>query len=142
MTGQGATHHLARMTVADLPAELLSIGVAGHREAGRVPQVPGTGRLSEGEVMAKTRARFRGAAPRGTGRRGALTAAMPAQLERSYLSGKVAARLGWGSPGDGTRCMRQAAAHGVPKRMRGGMCQKLHIKATGTPMGRRGGRRR
>lgn len=63
---------------------------------------------------------------------------MPPQLRRSYLSGKVAARIRWNSPGDGTRCMRQAAAHGVPKRMRGGMCQKLHMRATGTPMGRRG----
>jgi len=60
---------------------------------------------------------------------------MPAKLRESYLRGKVAARIRWGSPGDGTRCMAQARAHGVPKRMIAGMCQRLHIEATGKPMG-------
>lgn len=50
---------------------------------------------------------------------------MPAQLRASYLRGKVAARIRWGSPGSMTRCMRQAKQHGVVERMRGGMCGNL-----------------
>lgn len=56
---------------------------------------------------------------------------MPPQLRRSYLTGKVAARIRWGTPGDFTRCVRQAAKHGIPMRQRKGMCATLHKQATG-----------
>lgn len=56
---------------------------------------------------------------------------MPEQLQREYLVGKVAARIRWGTPGAMTRCMAQARKHGVPERMRGGMCQNLKQKAGG-----------
>jgi hypothetical protein len=56
--------------------------------------------------------------------------AMPKQLERSYLSGKVAPRIRWGTPGDFTRCTKQAAKHGIGGKSNG-MCAKLHKRATG-----------
>ncbi|GAA0897754.1 hypothetical protein [Pseudonocardia zijingensis] len=56
---------------------------------------------------------------------------MPAQLRESYLRGEVAARIRWGTPGDFRRCVAQATAHGVPARMRDGMCAELHHAATG-----------
>jgi hypothetical protein len=55
---------------------------------------------------------------------------MPPQLQRSYLTGKVAARIRWGTPGDFTRCVRQAKVHGMG-RMAEGACARLHHKATG-----------
>lgn len=61
---------------------------------------------------------------------------MPAQLRRAYVSGKVAPRIRWGSGGDFKRCTRQAARHGVPARMRNGMCARLHKRATGQWPGR------
>lgn len=61
---------------------------------------------------------------------------MPPQLRRSYVSGKVAKRIGWGRGGDFKACTTQAAHHGVPKRMRAGMCAKLHHAATGKWPGR------
>lgn len=60
---------------------------------------------------------------------------MPAQLRESYLRGKVAARIAWGTPGDFDRCTAQARAHGVPERMRPGMCNILHQQATGNAPG-------
>ncbi|MEJ2886166.1 hypothetical protein [Actinomycetospora aeridis] len=80
-------------------------------------------------------ARARG---RGRGRRTS-RGSMPAQLRRSYVSGKVAARIGWGSSGDFRRCTAQAAKHGVPARMRKGMCARLHRAATGKWPGRNRG---
>lgn len=56
---------------------------------------------------------------------------MPRQLQRSWLHGKVAARIRWGTSGDFYRCVRQAAKYGIPKRQRKGMCATLHKKATG-----------
>lgn len=56
--------------------------------------------------------------------------AMPKQLEKSYLSGKVAPRIRWGSGGDFTRCVRQARKHGIGRKSEG-MCAKLHKKKTG-----------
>jgi hypothetical protein len=56
---------------------------------------------------------------------------MPAQLRESYLRGEVAARIAWGTPGDFTRCVAQATKHGVPARMRDGMCAQLHRDAVG-----------
>jgi hypothetical protein len=57
--------------------------------------------------------------------------AMPKQLERSYLSGKVAARVKWKTGGDFTRCVSQARRHGMNGPMAKGACAKLHKKATG-----------
>lgn len=62
---------------------------------------------------------------------------MPLQLQRSYLSGKVAARIRWGTPGDYTRCVRQALKHGMTSRQAHGTCQTLHKKATGMYTGDR-----
>jgi hypothetical protein len=56
--------------------------------------------------------------------------AMPKQLERAYLSGKVAPRIRWGTGGDFTRCVRQARKHGMGGKAEGA-CAKLHKKATG-----------
>jgi hypothetical protein len=57
--------------------------------------------------------------------------AMPKQLERSYLSGKVAPRIRWGTGGDFTRCVRQARKHGMSDGVAKGACAKLHKRATG-----------
>lgn len=57
--------------------------------------------------------------------------AMPRQLEQSYLTGKVAARIRWGTGGDFTRCVKQAMKHGMSPGMAKGACNKLHKKATG-----------
>lgn len=57
--------------------------------------------------------------------------AMPKQLEKSYLRGKVAARVRWRTPGDFTRCAAQARRHGMSGPMAKGACAKLHKKATG-----------
>lgn len=56
---------------------------------------------------------------------------MPPQLQKSYLTGKVAARIRWGTPGDYGRCVRQAMKHGMSSRQAHGACQTLHKKATG-----------
>ena len=55
---------------------------------------------------------------------------MPAQLQQSYLHGKVAARIRWGTPGAFNRCVRQAQKHGVGMKSKG-MCANLYKKATG-----------
>lgn len=60
---------------------------------------------------------------------------MPAQLRKSYLTGKVAARIRWGSSGDFNRCVAQATKHEIPGHMRKGMCNILHRQATGTAPG-------
>lgn len=56
---------------------------------------------------------------------------MPLQLQKSYLSGKVAKRIRWGTKGDYGRCVKQAMKHGIPSPVAKGMCQTLHKKATG-----------
>ncbi len=56
---------------------------------------------------------------------------MPVQLRQSYLRGKVAARIRWRTPGDYTRCVRQARKHGMSSRQAHGVCQTLHKAATG-----------
>lgn len=65
----------------------------------------------------------------------------PAQLQRSYIGGKVAARIRWGTPGDFTRCVRQARAHGMSDRKAKGFCANMHKAATGQwpGAGRNGG---
>lgn len=55
---------------------------------------------------------------------------MPPQLRESYLTGKVAARIRWGSPGDFTRCVRQAKVHGMGRKAEGA-CAQLHRAAVG-----------
>lgn len=70
---------------------------------------------------------------------------MPPQLQRSYLTGKVAARIRWGTPGDYRRCVKQALKHGMTSRQAHGVCQTLHKKATGMYTGDRrhtGGKRK
>jgi hypothetical protein len=57
--------------------------------------------------------------------------AMPKQLQQSYLTGKVAARIRWNTPGDFTRCVRQARKHGMAPGVAKGACNKLHKLATG-----------
>lgn len=56
---------------------------------------------------------------------------MPPQLRRSYLHGKVAARIRWKTPGDYTRCVAQARKHGMSSGVAHGLCQTLHKRATG-----------
>lgn len=56
---------------------------------------------------------------------------MPPQLQRSWLTGKVARRIRWGTPNDFYRCLHQARKYGIPKRQAKGMCATLHHKATG-----------
>ncbi len=55
---------------------------------------------------------------------------MPPQLKESYLRGKVAARIRWNTPGDWTRCVVQAKAHGMGHKAEGA-CSSLHKIATG-----------
>lgn len=62
---------------------------------------------------------------------------MPPQLQKSYLTGKVAARIRWGTPGDWRRCVRQGLKHGMTPRQAKGACQRLHKKATGMYTGDR-----
>lgn len=59
-----------------------------------------------------------------------LPSTMPLQLQESYLTGKVARRIKWRTPGDMTRCMAQAKAHGMG-RMAAGACARLHKIAVG-----------
>lgn len=56
---------------------------------------------------------------------------MPPQLRESYLHGKAAAKIAWGTPGDFTRCVAEATHHGIPARERKGMCAQLHRDANG-----------
>ncbi|UJQ86337.1 hypothetical protein WOJTEK_8 [Gordonia phage Wojtek] len=62
---------------------------------------------------------------------------MPPQLQKSYLTGKVAKRIRWGTPGDYRRCRRQALKHGMTPHQAAGVCQTLHKKATGMYTGDR-----
>lgn len=55
---------------------------------------------------------------------------MPPQLQKSYLTGKVAARIRWGAPGDWRRCVAQAKVHGMGRKAEGA-CSTLHRKAVG-----------
>lgn len=57
--------------------------------------------------------------------------AMPRQLQESYLTGKVAARIRWNTGGDFTRCVKQATKHGMLPGVGKGACNTLHKLATG-----------
>lgn len=70
----------------------------------------------------------------GRGRSGG-GSAMPGQLQRSYLAGKVAPRIRWGTPHDFYRCVAQAKKHGMGGKAKGA-CARLHKKATGQWPGR------
>jgi hypothetical protein len=61
---------------------------------------------------------------------------MPPQLRESYLHGKASTKIGWGSDGDFNRCVLEARHHGIPARMRKGMCATLHKEATGKVPGK------
>lgn len=61
---------------------------------------------------------------------------MPPQLRESYLHGKAAAHIGWGTDGDYLRCIVESVKHGIPGRMRPGMCATLHKEATGKVPGK------
>jgi hypothetical protein len=65
---------------------------------------------------------------------------MPPQLRESYLHGKAAAKILWGTPGDFARCEAEATHHGIPKRMRAGMCATLHKEALGVAPGKEHGK--
>jgi hypothetical protein len=67
---------------------------------------------------------------------GFVTGMMPPQLRESYLHGKAAAHIGWGTDGDFARCEAEAIKHGIPSRMRPGMCSTLHREATGHSPGK------
>jgi hypothetical protein len=67
---------------------------------------------------------------------GFVTGMMPLQLRESYLHGKAAAHIGWGTDGDFDRCVAESIKHGIPGRMRKGMCSTLHKEATGFAPGR------
>lgn len=84
-----------------------------------------------GRRMTASRSGGRRAPSRGGGG----VSAMPPQLQRSYLSGKVAPRIQWGRSGDFIRCVRQAKVHGMGH-MAEGACARLHRKATGQWPGR------
>lgn len=60
---------------------------------------------------------------------------MPAQLQKSYVAGKVAQRIRWGVPGDFKRCVAQAKVHGMGRKAEGA-CAMLHHKALGAWPGR------
>lgn len=65
---------------------------------------------------------------------------MPAQLQRSYVAGKVAQRIRWGVPGDFKRCVTQARIHGMGRKAEGA-CAMLHHKALGVWPGREHGKK-
>jgi hypothetical protein len=58
---------------------------------------------------------------------------MPLQLQRYWLAGKGAAKIRWNVPGDFLRCVRQLRKH-FPQNPEG-LCNILHVKATGGPPG-------
>lgn len=62
---------------------------------------------------------------------------MPPQLQKSYLTGKVAKRIKWRKTGDWRRCRAQALKHGMTPHQAAGACQYLHKLATGVYTGDR-----
>lgn len=65
-----------------------------------------------------------------------VTTRIPRQLIESDIHGKGAAEIGWGTPGDFSRCEKFARIHGIPAHMRDGFCANLHKLATGEWPGR------
>ncbi len=60
---------------------------------------------------------------------------------RYWAHGEGAIKIRWGTPGDYDRCLRELGKH-VPPEMIHGLCQNLHIKATGAPAGHAPGEQR
>jgi hypothetical protein len=57
---------------------------------------------------------------------------MPAKLQKSWApGGKVGNKIRWNTPGDFTRCVRQARKYGMSGRVAKGMCATLHKRYTG-----------
>ncbi len=56
------------------------------------------------------------------------------RLRRYWLTGKGAAKIRWGTPGDWTRCVKHLSKHLGPRAK--GYCQLMHGRATGTWAGR------
>lgn len=71
------------------------------------------------------------------------TAEHPASTERlmSYWAhGDGAAKIAWGTPGDYDRCLAELGKYVRPDEVHG-LCQNLHMKATGFPAGHAPGER-
>lgn len=51
-------------------------------------------------------------------------------LERYWKTGKGAAKIGWGSPGDWTRCSAELARH-VGKTRAARICAQWHFEVNG-----------
>lgn len=56
---------------------------------------------------------------------------MPEHLQKYWTTGEGGAEIGWGTEGSMERCQRLLKAEGVPARMTGGACARLHKRATG-----------
>jgi hypothetical protein len=56
----------------------------------------------------------------------------PKALQKSYLAGKVSARIRWNTKGDFTRCVSQAKKHGMTPPTAKGFCANMHKLATGS----------
>lgn len=57
-----------------------------------------------------------------------------ARLKRYWAHGPGAAKIGWGTDGDYDRCLVELGKY-VPPEIVHGLCQNLHIEATGFPAG-------
>ena len=56
---------------------------------------------------------------------------MPEKLQEYWTKGEGGGKVAWGTDGSMKRCMRLLKAEGVPQRMVGGACARLHKRATG-----------
>jgi hypothetical protein len=56
------------------------------------------------------------------------------RLMEYWAHGEGAAKIGWGTPGDYNRCVVQLSKY-VSGTQVHGLCQNLHIRATGAPAG-------
>ena len=71
----------------------------------------------------------------------ALGTQLPPQLERYWLTGAGAAKIGWNSPGDFERCIVNVQAEvskdgpPLPDHVIKGLCATLHRMATGARPG-------
>lgn len=61
-------------------------------------------------------------------------AASTERLMEYWAHGEGAAKIGWGTPGDYNRCVVQLGKY-VSATQVHGLCQNLHIRATGAPAG-------
>lgn len=56
----------------------------------------------------------------------------PKQLQKSYLVGKVGAKIRWNTDGDFTRCVKIAKKQGMSPPTAKGFCANMHKIATGS----------